>query len=127
MPLTLTLLQAHYAVVQYPADAALPAFPLSSELFAVIRTASELSIVCADTLVPPQAKTERGWRALRFEGPFDFALTGILASVAGPLATNGVPIFALSTFDTDYVLVKAVDLARATDTLIAAGHKVKTQ
>ena len=71
-----------------------------------------------------EPRVERGWRALRLQGPFDFALTGILLSVLEPLAAAGIGIFAVSTFDTDYVLVKDDQLGTAVDALAGAGHRI---
>jgi hypothetical protein len=96
----------------------------AGEFVSVTRTESELSIVCAEESAPADVTSNRGWRALRVEGVLDFALTGVLASLAQPLAEAAVSIFAVSTFDTDYVLVKEADLMRATEALSAAGHGV---
>jgi pyrimidine operon attenuation protein/uracil phosphoribosyltransferase len=90
----------------------------------ITRTAGELSLVCAQSSVPDGVPCERGWRALQVEGPLDFALTGVLASLAVPLADAGVSIFGLSTFETDYVLVKEEALERAVNALQVAGHEV---
>jgi uncharacterized protein len=122
MSLTLTLLHGDYSVVQYAAGTPLTA-PSSADFWSLSTSAREVSLVCASHHVPlDYQKIETGWRVFRFEGPFDFALTGILASVANPLAQAGVGIFALSTFDTDYVLVKAAQLETAITALRAAGH-----
>jgi len=72
--------------------------------------------------VPEDVRVERGWVALKLEGPFPFSMTGVLASFLQPLAEEKVPIFAISTFDTDYVLVKRADLERAAKALGGAGH-----
>ena len=77
--------------------------------------------------VPREAagvRSQGGWRLLELEGPFDFALTGILVSVAAPRAGAGVGIFALSTFDTDVVMVQEGQLERAVEALRGAGHSV---
>ena len=89
---------------------------------AVTRTAEELSVVCADSAVPEGTRCDRCWRALRVAGTLDFALVGVLASLAAPLAGAGISIFAVSTFDTDYLLVKEENLARACEVLERAGH-----
>ena len=89
------------------------------------RTTDELSIVCAENAVPAGVKYERGWRVFRIEGPYDFAATGILVSAAAPLAEAGRPIFAISTFDTDYVLVKQEHVENAMRALESAGHCVR--
>jgi hypothetical protein len=84
----------------------------------------ELSIVCAEEHVPPDVRADRDWRALKVEGPLDLALTGILASLANPMAQAQINLFAVSTFDTDYLLVKGYNLARACEVLRQAGHVV---
>ncbi len=86
------------------------------------RTAGELSIVCPAALVPPGVRAEAPWQAIAVRGPLDFALTGVLASLAVPLADAGISLFAVSTFDTDYLLVRSTDASRARALLIAAGH-----
>lgn len=103
---------------------------MEGEFFCVVRTREEVSLVCSEEACPDSGKpalnemqVERGWVALRLEGPFPFAMTGVLASVLAPLAEAKIPIFAISTFDTDYVLLKAADLENARLALRAAGHQ----
>jgi hypothetical protein len=122
----LTLLKSTFAVCRLGADDAIPAWALSGAGFAsVTRTAEELSIACEQQLVPPEhERVERGWRALKLEGPIPFEQTGVLCSLISPLADAGVEIFAISTFDTDYVLVKTAKLERAIESLRAAGHTI---
>jgi len=122
--LRLTLQPAQLAVCRLPADADFPGWARSTGLLALVRTADELSVVCEERDVPTGIKIESGWRAFQVEGPLDFALTGILASIAAPLAEAGVAIFAISTFDTDYVLVKESDLPIALRALSQVGHQV---
>ena len=126
--LSLTLLHGSFAVVQMPPDHAVPTWIPTVGFVSVTRTVAELSVVCLADSVPPDldARIEPGWRLLRFEGPFEFSLTGVLASVLDPLAAAAVGIFALSTFDTDYVLVKESDLATATAALTSVGHSLST-
>jgi uncharacterized protein len=121
--LDLTLLRESLAVCRLPSQAAVPDWATGS-FIAIARTPDELSIVCAEASVPAEVQAERPWRAFMVAGPLDFALTGILAAIATPLAEAGVPIFAISTFDTDYVLVRAADVSRATKALRTAGHRV---
>jgi len=115
-----------FAVARLEARAPIPAW--ASEFFAVTRTADELSIVCASQSVPADVVAERGFRMLMVEGPLDFSLTGVMASIAGPLAAAGVSMFAISTYDTDYVLVReerfadAVAALREADWDVAVGH-----
>jgi hypothetical protein len=115
----LRVLPGRSAICRLAADAAVPA-----SFFSVTRTPDELSIVCLEAEASKGAKAENGWRTLQVIGPLEFSLTGILAAIAAPLAAAGVSIFAISTFDTDYVLVKEENLAKAVDTLRAAGHRV---
>jgi uncharacterized protein len=119
----LRALPGELAVCRLPADAPAPA-PGAGPLSSVTRTADELSIVCPAEDAPAGAEFERGWRALRVAGPLDFALTGVLAAVAAPLAEAEVSIFAVSTYDTDYVLVREAALPAAAEALRRAGHDV---
>ena len=105
-------------------DADLPDWVRGGHFWSVTRSDAELSIVCAENDVPADASAERGWRAFEVAGPLDFSLTGVVSSLVGPLAEADVPIFVLSTFETDYVLVHEPDLARAVAALAAAGHTV---
>ena len=124
--LTLEILPGSYAVCRLAPDAEVPAWASGPARFcSITRTPLELSIVCADPAVPPGTRTERGLRLLQVQGNLDFSLTGILASIAVPLAQAEVSIFALSTYDTDYLLVAEANLAKARAALAAAGHTVR--
>ena len=96
----------------------------ASGVFSVTRTADELSVICPEDDAPESAEVSGGWRALKIRGPLDHTATGVLASIAGPLAEARVALFPLATFDTDYVLVQEGDVDRATGALEAAGHRV---
>jgi hypothetical protein len=122
-PLTLSVLPETLSVCRLGPDDAVPAWARGGDFRAVTRTSSELSIVCADDSVPAAVTANRGWRAIGVDGTLDFALTGVLAALASPLAAAGVSIFAVSTYDTDYVLVKQDTLDRAVAALAAAGHR----
>lgn len=122
--LKLRVLAGELAVCRLPADAPAPAQPPSATLLSVTRTRDELSVVCAAADAPAGARVQGGWRALQVAGPLDFALTGILASLAAPLAQAGISLFAVSTYDTDYVLVADNALNAAVAALRAAGHEV---
>jgi uncharacterized protein len=123
--LPLDLLPGPFAVVRLAPDAEVPAWALVSRtLSAVVRTAAELSILTDEGEVPPEQVAERGYRAFRVRGPLPFDLVGIFASITQPLAEASVAIFALSTYDTDYVLVKERDLEAARRALEVAGHRV---
>ncbi|HXY03151.1 MAG TPA: ACT domain-containing protein, partial [Terriglobales bacterium] len=102
----------------------LPAWAISAESFmSITRSKDELSIVCPEDSVPPEHRTGSRWACFKLEGPFSFSAVGILTSFIAPLAEAGIPIFAVSTYDTDYVLVKEEDAARATEALERAGHQ----
>lgn len=123
--LDLVVLPGLLAVCRLPAGCALPSWFAESVLSSVTRSADETSIACDASVVPPGVTVESGWRAIKVAGPLDFGLTGILLSVAQPLAEAGVSIFALSTYDTDYVLVKESALAEAVTALSSAGHRIE--
>jgi hypothetical protein len=122
--LTLGLLAQRLAVCRLEAGEDLPAWALAGDFFSITRTGGELSIVCPEEAVPPGARAQIGFRALGVAGPLDFALTGILTSLLDPLAEAAIPVFAISTYDTDYVLVRERDLDRAVAALGGAGHRV---
>lgn len=123
--LRLSVLPGDFAVVRLPATAALPDWALASAFLTWSKTPDESSLVCESRLVPLGTKpVELGWRCLKVEGPLDFALTGILAQIATPLADAKISIFALSTYDTDYVLVRGTDLGAARSALSQAGLHV---
>ncbi len=105
-------------------DGGVPAWAMRGDFSSITRTDDELSIVCPESAVPVGVRAERGWRALRVAGVLDFSLVGVLASLAVPLAGAGINLFAVSTFDTDYLLVREPDLARAVAALRGAGHEV---
>lgn len=110
------------AVSRLEAASAIPAWAEKGSFFSIVHTPDELSIVCEEGHVPPETRCEKGWLALKLGGPFPFELTGVLSSFIAPLADAGIPVFALATFDTDYVLIKRDDLAKARQALAAAGH-----
>jgi hypothetical protein len=123
--LPLELLPDTLAVCRLDVDADVPAWALVPARFTTIsRTAQELSITTTQSTVPPGLQCERDYRALRVRGPLPFNLVGIVASIADPLAAAGLSIFAISTYDTDYVLIKERDLASATTVLQRAGHTI---
>ena len=97
---------------------------LKSSFFSITKTDSELSVVCAETAVPANVIAQRGRRILRVEGPLDLSLTGVLASLASPLAEAKVSIFVLSTYDTDYLLIEANNIDTAISALERAGHTI---
>lgn len=114
------------AICRLSPDEALPAWAMVGGFCSITRTSEELSIVCPDDRrIPEGIRCERGWRVIRVAGTQPFALTGVLSSVLEPLARAGISIFAISTFDTDYVLVKSESLEAAIVTLREAGHSIE--
>jgi hypothetical protein len=122
--LSLTLLSESIAICRLEPDAPLPAWATAAPWWSITRTPDEVSIVCFERHVPEGVVTSRGWRALRFAGPLPLDQTGILASVTAPLAAAHVSVFALATYDTDYVLIPAAQRADAIEALERAGHSV---
>jgi hypothetical protein len=104
-----------------------PAWASLGEFHSVTRSDHELSIVCPQDNIPNGVKADAGWVCLKLQGPFPFSETGILTSFIGPLSANAIPIFAISTYDTDYVLVKASFLNQALNTLRNAGHELRPE
>jgi hypothetical protein len=123
--LTLEILVETLAVCRLDAKAALPPWAITGHFFSVTRTYEELSVVCEAGQVPEGIQTEKNWRAFRVSGSVDFDLVGILAALVNPVAEADLGLFAISTFDTDYLLVKAKNFERAVEVLSAAGHVIK--
>jgi hypothetical protein len=123
--LTITVHPDRYAICRLEPGAALPAWAGGAEFLCVTRTADELSIVCSDAMVPESIHAERDRRLLQIEGTLAFTLIGVLASVATPLADAEISVFAVSTYDTDYLLISQRDLHRAAEVLETAGHTIR--
>lgn len=117
----LRLLPETYAICRLSAEESWPAWAQGPGLVSVTRTDDELSVVCLESVVPTDVRAERGWSGMRVAGTLDFGLTGILSSLSAPLAEAGISLFALSTFDTDYLLVKKNQTHRAQSVLKAQG------
>lgn len=122
--LSLTVLDPTLAVARLPGGEGLPWWAAVSSFLSLTRTPEETSVVCEARLVPEEARSEGGFRALRVDGTLAFQETGVLVSLATPLASAGVPIFVVSTFDTDYLLVPGPRLGEAVQALRKAGHSV---
>jgi uncharacterized protein len=121
------LLANKFAVCRFPAQDSVPPWASNSQGFtSITRTDDELSIVCPEHQVPGALQCERGWICFQLQGPFPFSQTGVLASFLVPLAEGEIPIFAVSTFNTDYVLVKREFQQRAISALQHAGHFLLT-
>lgn len=109
----LSILAQMAGICRLPSSAGIPAWAGESEFISITRTADELSIICPEENIPPEIRCESGWRVIKMEGPFAFTEIGILVRALQPLARAGISILAVSTFDTDYVLIKDDCLAQA--------------
>ncbi|XAM38272.1 hypothetical protein TPHSE_25560 [Terrisporobacter petrolearius] len=122
--LTMKLLKEKYGVCRLNKTELIPEWARNSDFFSITKTSDKLSIVCFQDNIPNDIKCEKDWRVLKIEGPLDFSLIGILASISTILAQNGISIFAISTYDTDYILVKNKDIDNAIDSLIKERYEV---
>lgn len=113
LALTMIILKGSYAVCRLDNQSPIPNWAFSMEFFSITRTMDELSIVCHEEYVPKEIKCEVDWRCLKVVGPLDFGLIGILSSLTGVLGREGISVFAVSTYDTDYLLVKDENLEKA--------------
>jgi hypothetical protein len=122
--LNLSVLKEHLAICRLDASFTIPEWATAGEFLNITRTDDELSIVCNEENVPDDVKCDKGYIAVKFEGPFDFSMTGVLVSVAKPLANVGISILAFATYDTDYILIKKDVKQAAINAIVAAGHKI---
>lgn len=122
---TLNIIPETFAIYRLPPGAELPHWATSGSIWSITRTMDELSVVCqVQVQVKATIPREAPWRCLRVQGPLAFTLTGVIAALTQPLADAGISVFVLSTFDTDYVFIKAADFPRAIEELVGAGHEV---
>jgi len=119
----LTLIEETFTLHRLEAAASIPDVVLDSSFFSITRTSDELSIAVPEGVTLWGTRQEAGWSCIKVLGPLDFALTGILAGISGALAEEGISIFAVSTFDTDYILVKQENCGRARHVLENAGYE----
>jgi len=122
MTLTLQILDGYYTIHRFPADSTLPVEVWESSFLSITKTEDELSIVCDASIVLDTEVNESGWSCIKVLGPLDFALTGILAKLSGVLAEARISIFAISTYDTDYILVQSEKLELAVKVLSKQGY-----
>ena len=122
--LTLRLLNEKYSVCRLGKNDTIPTWTLQGEFFSITKTDDELSVVCLQENIPADIKCEKDWRILKVEGPLDFSLVGILASICSLMAQEQISIFALSTYDTDYILVKQKNIEAAINTLTENNYYV---
>ena len=123
--LHLTKIKETMAICRMEPHEGVPAWVTESPFYTVTRTEDEISLVCPEQKVPRKIKSNRGWCCLKIQGPMALSETGILASLTGPLAKARISVFVISTFDTDYLLIKEKDLVRATGVLRQSGHYLR--
>ena len=124
-PLTLLMLDGTFAICKLAADTPIPPWATASHFFSITRTADELSVVIPQDAVPEGVVSERSWRCLRVTGTMPFSVVGVLASLTAPLVEASISVFAVSTFDTDYLLLKETDFEQAVTALTQAGHSLR--
>ncbi len=124
LQLKFRILAGSYAIVQLAPETAVPEWTTHGEFTSITRTSDELSVVCLSENVPPEIRPPQRWVCLKLQGPFLFSLTGVLLSFIEPLSSNNVPIFAISTYDTDYVLIQEEFVGTTLDLLQKAGHEL---
>jgi hypothetical protein len=122
---TIDVLTGNFAICRLDADVDVPKWA-TGDVVSITRTPNELSIVCSEENVRENIRSESDWRCLRVAGPLKFSLVGVIASLTATLAAANISVFVISTFDTDYVLVKVADLESAAQSLRAVGHKVQS-
>ncbi len=121
----LSLLSGTFAICRLAPQQGLPEWALrKGDLVSVTLTPEELSVVCLDSSIPPDVRCDRGWSVLRVDGPLPLTMTGVLSSLVVPLSEVSIPVFAISTYDTDYLLVKKERMLDAKIELEQAGHQV---
>ena len=120
--LKLSVLEGLYTIHRFPSDHDIPEQVYESEFYSISKSEDELSIVCNSSILLNSEKNESGWSCIKVSGALDFSLTGILADISAVLAGAEISIFAISTFDTDYILIKSQDLPSAGKALLASGY-----
>jgi hypothetical protein len=119
--------KGRFAICKLAPDDSVPTWATSDGFFSITRTGDELSIVCAESHVPGDVRCERDWQCLRVVGSMAFTEIGVLASLIAPLAAARISVFAISTFDTDYLLVKAKDWTATLVELKHVGHEILSE
>jgi len=124
MILKMRVIDGTFGVCRLSSMEKLPNWIEINEFYSITKTEDELSIVCSDKNIPNEITHENDWKIIKVEGPLDFSLTGVLSSLSTALANQGISIFAISTYDTDYILVKNKDIENAINVLSKEGHQI---
>jgi hypothetical protein len=123
--LTLDLLEENFVICRLSPSSSLPSWAFTGPFISITKTNDELSIITIDdNRLPKDIQCERNWKCFKLKGPFPFDMTGVLSSILNPLAKADIAILAISTFDTDYVMIKEKNLQIAIDVLKQNGHTV---
>jgi hypothetical protein len=121
--MNITALEGLYAVCRLDPGGAIPEWALASEFLSITRSREELSLVCRQEKVVSSVRCSRDWRVMGLEGPLDLQMKGVLSGLLGHLARESISVFVVSTYDTDYLLVKNFDYKRAVEVLMGEGHQ----
>jgi len=121
--LVLSVFSETFTIHKLSLDVSIPEEILKSNYYSVSKTENELSVVCSELIEVQSLQSSKGWKCIKVKGPLDFNLTGILAGISDILAQADISIFAISTFDTDYFLVRSQDLSSARTKLSKAGYE----
>ena len=121
--LVLSVLSETFTIHKLSPDLSIPEEILKSNNYSVTKTDNELSVVCSELIEVKSLQSSKGWKCIKVKGPLDFNLTGIFAGISDILAQANISIFAISTFDTDYILVRSKDLSSARNKLRKADYK----
>lgn len=125
--LNLTLLENRFGICRLERDIPIPEWAENEGFCSITRTAEELSIVCPEENIPSGIICEKDWKCLKLEGPLDFSLIGILARISTLLAEEKISIFVISTYDTDYIMIKENDIRPAIEKLSANGYEISDE
>ena len=118
----LRILDGQFSIHRLSIDSVIPPEVYESDFFSIVKASDEISIVCDSSILLTAEKSNHGWICLKFIGPLDFSLTGVLSGISKVLAKANISIFALSTYNTDYILVEAINITDAEQALMAAGY-----
>ena len=121
---SLSILPLRLAVCRLDSRSPIPFEALKSEFWSLTRTGSELSLVTEEGAIPANWPSEKDWRCLRVNGPLEFDMIGVVSSISSALADAAIPIFVISTYDTDYILIHQKHLEKGIEALLKAGHFV---
>ena len=122
--LHLSILKERYGICALPNTAQIPEWALKASLVSITRTKKELTIVCRQDVIPSQCQRDLNWRCFRLDGTFDLNQIGVISSISLPLAQNGISIYIISTYNTDYFLVEEEKVEQTISILSGCGHAI---